>query len=144
MSFSDAATDSGSRMLPGTTPTTETILLVEDEQMVRRLVRHILEVIGYNVLEAESGSEAMEICENHNGSIHLLLTDVVLPQMSGPDLSKRVVRIWPDIGILFMSGYTHDVMAKHGVEEDADTFLQKPFSPAALTLKVRQRLDACV
>ena len=123
-------------------PGMETILLVEDEQMVRKLARHILEVIGYNVLEAASGSEAMEVCQNHHGTVHLLLTDVVMPKMSGPQLSKEVIKLWPDIGILYMSGYTDNVIAQHGVREDGAPFLQKPFSPEALALKVREVLDA--
>ena len=119
----------------------ETILLVEDEQMVRTLARHILEVSGYNVLEAASGSEAMEICKDHNGTVHLLLTDVVMPQMSGPQLSEEVMKMWPDISILYMSGYTDNVIMHHGVLKKGVPFLQKPFSPDALVLKVREILD---
>jgi len=126
---------------PSIPPGTETILLVEDEEMVRKLARHILEVIGYNVLEAESGGEAMEVCKDHNGAVHLLLTDVVMPRMSGPQLGKEVIKMWPDIGILYMSGHTANVIARHDVREDSVPFLHKPFSPEALALKVRETLD---
>ena len=116
---------------------TKTVLVVEDEPMVRILARHILEAIGYNVLEAGSGGEAMEICKDHEGPIHLLFTDVVMPQMSGPQLSEEVRKMFPDIGILYMSGYSDNVTDRHGVEEGVP-FLQKPFSPDALALKVSE------
>lgn len=122
-------------------PGTETILLVEDEQMVRTMARHILELSGYNVLEAASGSEAMEICKDHIGTVHLLLTDVVMPKMSGPRLSEEVMKMCPHIGILYMSGYTDNVMMHHGVLKEGVSFLQKPFSPDALVLKIREILD---
>lgn len=121
-------------------PGRESILLVEDEPMLRTLVRHILEVIGYNVMAAASGSEAMEICKGHDGAVHLLLTDVVMPQMSGPKLGEEVIKLRPDIGILYMSGYPENVIMRHGVSEGVP-FLQKPFSPQALALKVREILD---
>ena len=120
---------------------TETVLLVEDEQMVRHMARHILEASGYTVLEAASGHEAMEICKVHEGPVHLLLTDVVMPLMSGPRLSEEVVKFYPGIPVLYMSGYTDNAIVHHGVEEGMP-FLQKPFSPAALAIKVRECLDS--
>ena len=121
---------------------TETILLVEDDQMVRTLARYILELVGYNVLEAGDGCEAMEICNGYQGPVHLLLTDVVLPQMSGPRLGEELMKMFPDIGILYMSGYSDSVLISHGVSPEGELFLQKPFSPEALARKVRERLDA--
>jgi DNA-binding response OmpR family regulator len=120
---------------------TETILLVEDDQMVRTLTRYILELVGYNVLEAGDGCEAMEVCNRYDGPVHLLLTDVVLPQMSGPVLCEELVKTFPDIGILYMSGYSDSVLISHGVSPEGELFLQKPFSPEALARKVRERLD---
>jgi two-component system cell cycle sensor histidine kinase/response regulator CckA len=105
------------------------------------MARHILKLSGYNVLEAASGSQAMEICKEHDGAVHLLLTDVVMPQMSGPRLGEEVIKMCPDIGILYMSGYTDNVIMHHGVLKAEVPFLQKPFSPDALVLKVRETLD---
>ena len=118
----------------------ETILLVEDDQMVRTLARIILELSGYNVLEAASGIEAMEICKDLQGRLHLLLTDVVMPKMSGPELSKEVIKRWPDVRVLYMSGHADDVVARYDVGTDVH-LLQKPFSPDTLALKVRETLN---
>ncbi len=121
---------------------TETVLLVEDEQAVRRMARHILEASGYTVLEAASGLEAIEVCKVHDGPVDLLLTDVVMPHMSGPRLSEEVMKIWPGISVLFMSGYTDNAIVQHGMLKEGMHFLQKPFSPDALALKVRESLDS--
>jgi two-component system, cell cycle sensor histidine kinase and response regulator CckA len=123
-------------------PGTETVLLVEDEQVVRHMARHILEASGYTVLEAASGPEAMEVCKVHDGPVDLLLTDVVMPHMSGPRLSEEVMKIWPGISVLYMSGYTDNAIVQHGVLKEGMHFLQKPFSPDALALKVRESLDS--
>jgi len=120
---------------------TETVLLVEDEQMVRHMARHILEASGYTVLEAASGREAVEICKAHKGPIALLLTDVVMPQMSGPRLSEEIVKICPSISVLYMSGYTDNAIVHQRVLDQGMSFLQKPFTPDALALKVRECLD---
>ena len=128
-------------LCPSVDSSTETILLVEDDQMVRTLARYILELVGYNVLEAGDGYEAIEVCNGYQGPVHLLLTDVVLPQMSGPLLSEEVMKMFPDIGILYMSGYSESVLISHGVSPEGPLFLQKPFSPEALARKVRERLD---
>ena len=122
----------------------ETILLVEDSDWVRKLARQILERAGYRVLEASSADAAIRISEaGHNGTkIDLLLTDVVMPGMSGNDMSKQLLAKRPDLPVLYMSGYTDDAIVQHGVLEPGINFIQKPFSPDALALKVREVLDA--
>ncbi|HET7287363.1 MAG TPA: ATP-binding protein, partial [Pyrinomonadaceae bacterium] len=121
----------------------ETILLVEDAALVRTLARQVLETAGYYVLEAESAEAALKVCESINGTrIDLLLTDVVMPGMSGNDMSKILLARQPDMPVLYMSGYTDDAIVQHGVLEPGINFLQKPFSPGALALKVREVLDA--
>jgi CheY-like chemotaxis protein len=121
---------------------TETVLLVEDEDQVRIVAREILTRNGYKVLDARNAGEALLLCEQHAGTIHLLLSDVVMPQMSGPALAKRLAVVRPDMRILCMSGYTDDSIARHGVLEARFTFLQKPITPETLMRKVREVLDA--
>jgi PAS domain S-box-containing protein len=120
----------------------ETILVVEDEDGVRGLVREVLHKNGYSVLQARHGGEAMLLCERHAGRIHLLLTDVVLEQMSGHDLALRLCALRPDMKVLYMSGYTDEAIVHHGVLEPGTAFLQKPFTTEALARKVRSVLDA--
>jgi signal transduction histidine kinase/ActR/RegA family two-component response regulator len=120
---------------------TETILLVEDEEGVRELARDILRASGYTVLEARSGHEALLLCERHQGPLDLLLTDVVMPRMSGRELAERLGPLRPDVSVLYMSGYTDDAVIRHGVQGAGTAFLQKPFSPAALVQRVRETLD---
>ncbi|MFA6147185.1 MAG: PAS domain S-box protein [bacterium] len=127
--------------LPHPSPGTETILLAEDEEVVRRLTREILSENGYKVLEAENGREALLLSEAHRGEIHLLLTDVVMPKMSGRELTERIRPLRPGLRILYMSGYTDDAILRHGVLEDGIPFLQKPFTPEDLARKVREVLD---
>jgi nitrogen-specific signal transduction histidine kinase/ActR/RegA family two-component response regulator len=119
----------------------ETILLVEDALRVRAVVREILEMNGYNVLEARHGAEAIEISERHRGPIHLMVTDVVMPQMSGRELAQRLQPVRPDMRVLYMSGYTDDAIVRHGVLGAGMAFLSKPFTPDALALKIREVLD---
>jgi PAS domain S-box-containing protein len=119
---------------------TETILVVEDEDGVRSLIRLELASFGYNVLDTDDGAKALAICENHDGPIHLLVTDVVMPQMSGPVVADKVAMIRPDIKILYMSGYTDDAIIHHGVLTQEMPFIQKPFSPVALRRKIREVL----
>lgn len=117
----------------------ETILLVEDQDQVRGVARDILTRAGYHVIEARNPGEAILANEQHRGSIHLLLTDVVMPQLSGPELAQRISR--PGMAVLFMSGYTDEGVVRHGMLDKSTRFLQKPFSPDSLTRKVRQVLD---
>jgi CheY-like chemotaxis protein len=121
---------------------TETILLVEDEEMVRKLSRKILEECGYTVVEAENGTEALSIFEAGDSDIDLLMTDVVMPQMGGRELSEKLTLKLPNIKILFTSGYTDDAIVRHGVIETNTNFIQKPFSPEALANKIRELLDS--
>jgi PAS domain S-box-containing protein len=120
----------------------ETILLVEDEAQVRVVARGILQRNGYDVLEARNASEAILLCETHPAVIHLLLSDVVMPQMSGPELAKRLAQARPEMRVLCMSGYTDDSIVRHGVLGTEMAYLQKPITPQTLTKKVREVLDA--
>ncbi|HEY0729182.1 MAG TPA: ATP-binding protein [Pyrinomonadaceae bacterium] len=122
----------------------ETILLVEDADWVRKLARQLLERAGYRVVEASGAEEAIRIIETStNGTkIDLVLTDVIMPGMSGNDMSKHLLAQRPDLPVLYMSGYTDDAIVQHGVLEPGINFIQKPFSPDALALKVREVLDA--
>jgi len=121
---------------------TETILLAEDEEAVRGIVRLTLESSGYTVLAARNGDEALQICQQYKDPIHLLLTDVVMPKMSGRQLADIVVAARPNIKVLYLSGYTDDAIVRHGVLESNMAFLQKPFTPMLLAKKVREVLGA--
>ncbi len=120
---------------------TETILLVEDEPSILRMTRMMLERKGYSVLSAATPAEAIEKAKNHSGAIDLLLTDVVMPEMNCRDLAGQITALYPDIRLLFMSGYTANVIAHQGVLDDGVAFIQKPFSMADMTAKVREVLD---
>ncbi|MBI3945499.1 MAG: response regulator, partial [Armatimonadetes bacterium] len=119
----------------------EVVLLVEDDGDVRASVRHILEGYGYRVLCASGGEDALAVSGHHEGRIHVLLTDVVMPGMSGRQLAERLAAARPETKVLFMSGYTDDALGKHGVLEPQVAFLQKPFTPETLARKVREVLD---
>jgi CheY-like chemotaxis protein len=119
-----------------------TILLVEDEAAVREVTREALEMGGYLVLEASGAEEAAQIVEDRSAVIDLLLTDVVMPGMSGRELSEELATLRPDMKILFMSGYTDDTVVRHGVLEEGMAFLQKPFTAESMLRKVRDVLDA--
>jgi CheY-like chemotaxis protein len=121
---------------------TETILLVEDELGVRQLVREMLNRLGYKIHEASGAAEAMRIFDRHQASIDLLLTDVIMPQMSGRELAERLKILRPSLKILYISGYTDDMLAHHGVLESNVFLLQKPFAPDELAKKMREVLDA--
>jgi two-component system cell cycle sensor histidine kinase/response regulator CckA len=121
---------------------TETILLVEDEESVRELVRKVLQRHGYTILEAADGEEAVEICQKHDGEIHLLITDVVMPRMSGREVAETLMVSRPKMTVLYMSGYTDDAIVRHGVLDSMTAFLQKPFTPETLVRKVRDVLDS--
>jgi len=126
----------------GTPQGSETILLVEDEDGVRDLTREILEMSGYTVLEARHGAEALVVGEQHPGPIHLLVSDVVMPQMGGRELADRLRALRQGIKVLFMSGYMDDAIGHHGALDPGTNLLPKPFSPDALARKVREVLDA--
>ncbi len=121
---------------------TETVLLVEDEDAVRRIVRLSLESQGYSVLVAGGSAEAIRVAEAHAGSIDLLVTDVVMPEMGGRELVESLRARRPGLRVLYMSGYTDDAVVRHGVVEAIDAFIQKPFTPLDLAGKVRVVLDA--
>ena len=119
----------------------ETILLVEDDDVVRKLVREVLDNEGYRLLEAANGVAALSICAQYEDPIHLLLTDVIMPEMSGRALADRLVPQRPQMKILYMSGYTDDVIVHHGVLDEGTAFIQKPFAPDVLARKVREVLS---
>jgi PAS domain S-box-containing protein len=120
----------------------ETLLVVEDDERVRALVANMLKKNGYNVLLASQGDQALEIAARYRGRIHLLLTDVVMPGISGRQLSERLTFARPDTRVLYMSGYSDDAILRHGVKSAGTHFLQKPFSIEALAEKVREALTA--
>ena len=119
----------------------ETVLLVEDEPAVREMTQAALQRHGYTVLPAASGAEALQIARANHGAIDVVLTDVVMPGMSGPQLVERLREDQPRLAALFMSGYTSDAVLRHGIETGEADFLQKPFSTSALATKLRQVLD---
>jgi CheY-like chemotaxis protein len=119
----------------------ETILLVEDEPAILNMTRQMLERFGYRVLSASTPGEAIRVATEHAGEIHLLISDVVMPEMNGRDLAKNVISLYPGIRRLFMSGYTANIIAHHGVLDEGINFIQKPFSIQALAAKVREALE---
>ena len=120
----------------------ETLLLVEDEEQVRRIIKEILEKQGYRVLSAANGEEALKFAEDPRMQIHLLLTDVVMPQISGRELAERLLTIRPQLQVLYMSGYTDDAIVRHGLLEESLNFIQKPFDSISVARKVREVLDS--
>jgi len=126
----------------GTLVGTETILLAEDDEMLRPLSKGLLEKLGYSVLDAENAVQALALANAHVGPIQLLVADVVMPGASGRELARRLAQSRPDTRVLYVSGYTDDAIVHHGMLEPGLNFLQKPFTPAALARKVREVLDA--
>ena len=121
---------------------TETLLVVEDEPSVRHLARSVLEAQGYEVLSASNGQDALHVAREHKGSpIRLVVTDVIMPLMGGKVMAEWLKTTYPDLKILFTSGYTDDAIAHHGVLEPGVEFLPKPYTPATLARKVREMLD---
>ncbi len=120
----------------------ETIVLAEDETMVRSLVSHTLKEYGYQVIEAENGYEALKLCKQHQDTFHLLFTDVIMPEMGGRELADQVKELNPDVKVLYMSGYTDDAVVHHGVLDPGIEFIQKPFSPIKMLEKIRTILDS--
>src|SRR4029077_3643635 len=125
-----------------TEPGTETILLVEDETNLRYLARQFLEKLGYRVIEAADGAVAMQIAVAHEGMIHLLLTDVIMPGMNGRELAQRISEIRPNTKVLYMSGYTENVIGRNGTLDAGIRLLQKPFTLRDLKSRVREVLDS--
>lgn len=121
---------------------TETVLVVEDEPQVRLIATEILRANGYKVLEAYNGEEALRVAESFHDEIHLLVTDVVMPQMGGVELAKHIQKVRPDVKVLYVSGYTENTVVHHGVQGDNLLFLAKPYTPMALAKRVREVLDA--
>jgi two-component system, cell cycle sensor histidine kinase and response regulator CckA len=118
----------------------ETILVVEDAEPIRKMVCSMLRGSGYGVKEAADGAEALVVLERKCESVHLVLTDVIMPEMSGAELARHLARDCPDLPVIFMSGYSEDPVVRN-VESDDSIFLAKPFTAAALVEKVRQTLD---
>ena len=119
----------------------ETILVVDDSESLRPVVSRILREYGYSVLEAPNGDEAKRIARNGSGPIQLLLTDIVMPGMSGPSLARDLVRFHPELRVLFMSGYAENAMVREGLSQPSAGFIEKPFSPESLAREVRRALD---
>lgn len=120
---------------------TETVLVVDDEEFLREFDELMLRKNGYNVLTASDGEEALRLCECYRQPIHLLLTDVVMPKMSGPQLAREILLLYPDLPVLFTSGYTKDVMSLYGMQGAESEFLPKPYTAEDLLRKVRQVLQ---
>jgi CheY-like chemotaxis protein len=130
--------------LPATRPSqqpvrTKVILLVEDEDMVRVLVRRILEASGYVVHEARNGQEGLELCEAHEGPIDLLVTDMEMPELGGRELAKGALELRPDLNVIFMSGHSREAVFQEDARKET-AFLQKPFTPSLLAQTVRETL----
>jgi CheY-like chemotaxis protein len=141
-SVAEAAVEGPSeRLAEKIRPGSETILLVEDEEAVRKLVRRTLEKQGYRLLVAASGVDAVRLAEGYTGPIHLLITDVVMPQMSGRETAERLKTMRPGMHVLYVSGYTETTIARGGKLERGENFLQKPFTPQSLMRQVRELLD---
>ena len=118
------------------------VLVVEDDEQIRNLSRTILTARGYSVLVAENGGHALTLAAEHESAIHLMLTDVIMPGMSGRELADRLNAAHPAMRVLYVSGYTDEMIAHHGVLEPGVAFLQKPFTPGDLAQRVRDVLDA--
>jgi PAS domain S-box-containing protein len=139
----EASPQSGETPTATALPRGETVLVVEDEELVRNLVRYILQQEGYTVLEAADGLTALQLSERHRGPIHLLVADVLMPRMGGPELARRLLATRPTLPVLFLSGYTGQAPTPADVDVgDGGNLLHKPFSPRELARKVRELLDA--
>jgi CheY-like chemotaxis protein len=118
-----------------------TVLVVEDEEALREVACRIMSRHGYDVLQAASGAEALRVAESHPGRIDLLLTDVIMPRMLGKEVAERIIRLRPEIRVLYMSGYAHPVLASQGTLEEGVILVEKPFSEANLLEKVHEVMD---
>jgi CheY-like chemotaxis protein len=119
----------------------KTIMLVEDEDSVRALSRLILEREGYTIIEARDGKEALLMCEQYPGKIDLLLTDVVMPYLGGPELAEQVILLRPGIKVVYLSGYTDKAIVQQGLLREGVAYLEKPFTPQTLVRRLRQVLE---
>ncbi|MDF0665416.1 MAG: response regulator [Nitrospira sp.] len=137
----EAPTKPSSPSIQPATKGHETILIVEDHDTVRNMIVMLLQQHGYTVLEASNGSEGLAVAENHRGPIHLVITDLVMPKLAGREMADRLTALKPGLRVLFMSGYTEDVVIQQGVESSTVDLLHKPFDIAALTQKMREILD---
>jgi CheY-like chemotaxis protein len=139
----DDASEDENEVIPGAIPKgTELVLLVEDEEQVRTILYQILSELGYCVLAAANGEEALLISEDLERDIKLMITDVVMPHMSGRELAERVQLLRPTLPVIFMSGYTDDAIVRHGLLDEKLHFIQKPFDSATVGRKVRDVLDS--
>lgn len=120
----------------------ETVLFVEDDEMIRNLVQKVLKANGYRVLVAPNGRDAERVAGQHEGPIHLLVTDVVMPELNGREVAERLAAARAGLRVLYLSGYTDDAIVHHGVLEPGVAFLQKAFTPAVLARKAREVLDS--
>ena len=139
--LAEAAADAGKPAAVPALGGKETVLVVEDQAEVRDYAVAVLKAYGYRVIEAENAGEALLLCERERGRIDLVLTDVVMPNVSGRELADRLEKLQPGIKVLFMSGYTDNVIVHHGVLEEGAEFIQKPFSPEQLAGKIRAVLS---
>jgi CheY-like chemotaxis protein len=139
--MAEADTEEGEDGFAQTLEGAETILLVEDEAIVRELARQILIEFGYSVVEASNGVEALDLCSEDGFKFDLLLTDVVMPRMGGRELAEKLLEVRPGLPVLFTSGYTDDAIVRHGVIGANANFVQKPFTPETLVGKIREILD---
>ena len=128
-------------MFTGEISGTETVLIVEDDDALRNITKRILQKYGYAILEAEDGENALNLSETIERPIHLLLTDLVMPVMSGTDLAEKLQSIRPETRVIYMSGYTDNSIVHHGILRHDINFIKKPFSPESLGKKVRHVLD---
>jgi CheY-like chemotaxis protein len=138
--FGDETTPSAS-ITPGSMRGRETVLLVEDEIMILRVAREILAGLGYGVVTATDGGQALQLARAMTEPIHLLITDVVMPRMGGRELATRLLEVRPEMRVLYSSGYTENAIVEHGVLDEGVNFLQKPYTPVALARSVREVLD---
>jgi len=133
--------DHAPKAAPAASTGHETVLVVEDEDSMRALIERILRKAGYTVLTAENGGDALALFDKYAGKIDLLLTDVVMPQMSGREIAAQLARAKPSIKVLYMSGYTDEIIDRHGVLEPGVRLIAKPFAAAEMTRRVRMLLD---
>jgi CheY-like chemotaxis protein len=120
----------------------ETLLVVEDNESLREVIREVLEEQGYTILQASHGEEALALAREHGGPIHLLLTDVVMPRLGGAELARELASLRPAMRVLYMSGYTDGAISRHGVLREGSALLEKPFTNERLARAVREALDA--